>query len=69
MLLDLEIKLGDLEQIRRLFERIFEGKVKNRQARYFFKRWLAYEEEHGDERSVEKVKTMAANFVKKAAGE
>lgn len=67
VLLDLEVKSGDKEQVRRLFNRIFEGKVKNKQARYFFKRWLAFEEQHGDERSVEKVKAKAAEFVKEAA--
>lgn len=67
VLVDLEIRQGDKEQVRRLFERIFEGRVKNKQAKYFFKRWLAFEEQQGDERNVEKVKAKAADFVKKAA--
>ncbi|KAL9616884.1 MAG: hypothetical protein Q9160_008273 [Pyrenula sp. 1 TL-2023] len=67
VLVDLEIRQGDKDQVRRLFERIFEGRVKNKQAKYFFKRWLAFEEHYGDERNVEKVKARAADFVNKAA--
>ena len=66
VLLDHEIRIGDKMQVRRLFERIFAGRVKNKQARYFFKRWLAFEEKCGDERSAEAIKKRAAEFVKQA---
>lgn len=65
ILLDLEMKQGDKEQVRVLFERIFAGKVKAKQARFFFKRWLEFEEKEGDEKSVDAVKLRAADWVKK----
>ena len=67
VLLDLEIKQGDHEQVRALFERIFAGKVKPKQAKFFFKRWLEFEEKVGDEKSVDAVKLRAADWVKKHA--
>ena len=67
------------DQIRRIFERIFNTngggssssedgrkKLKNKQAKYFFKRWLEFEEKVGDERRVDAVKLRAAEWVKNA---
>ncbi|KAK5059685.1 hypothetical protein LTR84_009568 [Exophiala bonariae] len=69
VLLDLELKLDDNEAtVRALFERIFAGprKLKPKQAKYFFKRWLAFEEGVGgaNERRVEEVKVKAAEWVR-----
>lgn len=82
ILLDLEIKNGDAEQVRRLFERVLgiqKGaaagatgkKLKAKQARFFFKKWLAFEEKvatssaNGDgEKMVEEIKAKAAEYVK-----
>jgi rRNA biogenesis protein RRP5 len=64
VLLDLETNQGEKEQVRALFERIFAGKVKAKQARFFFKRWLEFEEKEGDEKSVDAVKLRAADWVK-----
>jgi len=81
VLLDLELKLDDHEeQVRGVFERIFSGdnaggarKLKPKQAKYFFKRWLAFEEDvaeqSGDETKVEAVKAKAAEWVKSSAGD
>ena len=66
VLLDLELKSGGKDQVRGLFERIFSTKIKNKQAKYFFKRWLEFEEKEGDERSVDQVKARAADFVRQA---
>ena len=65
VLLDLEVKQGDRELVRALFERVFAGKVKAKQARFFFKRWLEFEEREGDEKSVDAVKLRAADWVKR----
>ena len=62
ILLDLELKLGDEEQIRGLFERIFTGKLRPKQAKYFFKRWLEHAEALGDEAQVEHVKAKAEEY-------
>ncbi|KAF9892539.1 rRNA biogenesis protein rrp5 [Aspergillus nanangensis] len=80
ILLDLEIKAGDAEQVRRLFERVLgitkngvvsaedNKKVKPKQARFFFKKWLAFEEklaaDGGSEKMVEEIKAKAADYVK-----
>ncbi|RMZ76924.1 hypothetical protein DV737_g4583, partial [Chaetothyriales sp. CBS 132003] len=69
VLLDLELKLDDKEQIRGLFERVFRGKLKAKQAKFFFKRWLAFEESEGDERRIEEVKAKAATWIRSAGGE
>ena len=80
VLLDLEIKAGDAEQVRRLFERVLgirdmkKGaaaesgkKLRPKQARFFFKKWLSFEEKlasGGDDKMVEEVKAKAAEYVK-----
>ena len=64
VLLDFEIKAGDRAQVRRLFGRVTRGDLRARKAKFFFKRWLAYEEGEGDAKSVENVKAKAAEYVK-----
>ncbi|RVX75051.1 hypothetical protein B0A52_01328 [Exophiala mesophila] len=70
VLLDLEMKRSDdedgKEQVRGVFERIFGGssKLKVKQAKHFFKRWLEFEERGGDERRVEEVKARATEWLR-----
>jgi rRNA biogenesis protein RRP5 len=80
VLIDLEIKAGDADQVRRLFERALgldsgvamdgtkstKRKLKDKQAKFFFKKWLAFEEGPGggDEKRVDAVKAKAAEYVK-----
>ena len=66
VLLDLEIKQGDKEVVRRLFERVTGSgpSLKPRKAQFFFKRWLDYEGKEGDGKSQERVKALAANYVR-----
>ncbi|KAE8147615.1 hypothetical protein BDV25DRAFT_30226 [Aspergillus avenaceus] len=83
ILLDLEIKSGDAEQVRRLFERVLgiretkkgvvsveeSKKLRPKQARFFFKKWLSFEEklaaaEGGNDKMVEEIKAKAAEYVK-----
>lgn len=75
ILLDLEIKNGDAEQVRRLFERVLgiqKGavaagtgkKLRAKQAKFFFKKWLDFEEKGGNEKMVEEIKAKAADYVK-----
>ena len=93
ILLDLEMKAGNRDQVRALFERIFEGpnttdmtgstgavegkgkkSLKPKQAKYFFKRWLDFEQTEGksggggEERRIDEVKRRAAEYVR-AIGE
>lgn len=72
MLLDLEIKQGkeNREQVRRTFERVLTTtKLKAKQAKSFFKRWLEYEQQEGDPKSQERVEMKAAEYVKKLVAE
>lgn len=73
--MDLEIKNGDAEQVRRLFERVLgiqKGavaagtgkKLRAKQAKFFFKKWLDFEEKGGNEKMVEEIKAKAADYVK-----
>ena len=65
VLIDLEIKQGDRAIICRLFERVTSGKtMKARKAKFFFKRWLDYEERSGDGKSQERVTALAAEYVR-----
>ena len=67
VLFDLEIQQGDKEVVRKLFERVTSAgmKLKPRKAKFFFKRWLEYEEKVGDSKSQERVKSLAAAYVEK----
>lgn len=91
ILIDLEIKVGDAEQVRRLFERVLgigragaagnvaadgtkmgaKKKLKDKQAKFLFKKWLAFEEKIGgeDEKMVDEVKARAAEYVRSAKEE
>ena len=65
VLLDLEIRHGDKEVIPRLFERVTgNGQLKVKQAKFFFKKWLEYESKEGDSKSQERVKALAAEYVR-----
>jgi rRNA biogenesis protein RRP5 len=61
--------LEDNERVRALYGRILAGRIKNKQAQVFFKKWLRFEEDHGDEQSVDRVKAKAADFVRGRQGE
>ena len=66
VLLDLEIKQGDQAVIRRSFERVTTSglHMKPRKAKFFFKKWLEYESKVGDGKSQERVKALAAEYVR-----
>ena len=65
VLLDLEIKQGDVEVVRRLFERMTGGglKLKLERAKKLFKKWLEWEGKFGTAKTQERVKALAADYV------
>ena len=65
VLLDLETKIGDQVQIRRLFSEVTSLRLRAKQAKYFFKRWLEFEEKNGDIRGCEKVQAKAAGYARR----
>lgn len=66
MLLDLEIKQGDdnKKQVRSLFERVTSSKLKAKKSKFFFKKWLEFEEKAGDKKTQERVKAKAAEYIR-----
>ena len=63
VLIDLETKAGSVSQVRNLYERVTSGKLKVQKAKFFFKKWLEFEQKEGTEQDVEKVKAKAARYV------
>ena len=60
---DQEMRLGNEDIIRALFERIITLPFNAKKMKYFFKRYLAFEQEHGTAQHVEHVKDKARAFV------
>ncbi|CAL9060989.1 unnamed protein product [Musa banksii] len=61
--LDQEIRLGDAEVIRALFERATCLSLPPKKMKFLFKKYLDYEKAHGDEDTVEHVKRKALEYV------
>ncbi|KAK8960422.1 hypothetical protein KSP40_PGU014000 [Platanthera guangdongensis] len=61
--LDQEIRLGDQEMIRALFERATCLSLPAKKMKFLFKKYHAYEESQGDQDRVEKVKKKALQFL------
>lgn len=66
------MRLGEKERVRALFERVTGGgpanKLKSKKAKFFYKKWLDYENKVGDEKSRERVKAKAAEYVQSQTG-
>ncbi|CUS20315.1 LAQU0S01e03840g1_1 [Lachancea quebecensis] len=63
--LDQEIKLGDKKRVENLFERVVNRKLTRKQAKFFFGKWLEYEEASDDQKTAEYVKAKASEYVEK----
>eukprot|EP01025_Chloroclados_australasicus_P050299 TRINITY_DN5766_c0_g1_i4.p1 TRINITY_DN5766_c0_g1~~TRINITY_DN5766_c0_g1_i4.p1 ORF type:complete len:436 (+),score=78.55 TRINITY_DN5766_c0_g1_i4:163-1470(+) len=66
--IDKEIKLGDEQKIRALFERATHLELPPKKIKFLFKRYLQYEKQYGDEQTVDHVKQRAMEFVNRLAG-
>ena len=58
-----EVKLGDKQRIEALFERAVHMQLPPKKMKFLFKRYLQYEQEHGDAATVAHVKKQALDFV------
>ena len=58
-----EIRLGDQERIRGLFERATHLALPPKKMKFLFRRYLEYERGHGDAGRVEHVKQAARDYV------
>ena len=65
MLLDQEIRVGDADVIRALFERVITFTMSTKKMKHFFKRYLDFEKAQGNEAGVEHVKAKAREYVEK----
>ncbi|KAG0334330.1 rRNA biogenesis protein rrp5 [Podila humilis] len=61
--IDMEIRNGEQDAVRRLFARVVSLKLSSKKMKFFFKKWLAYEKDHGDEEHIEEVKRRALAYV------
>lgn len=66
--IDQEIKhSSERSGVEKLFERVLKiggnTSINMKQAKYFFKKWLAYEDAHGDSKALDYVKAKAAEYV------
>lgn len=66
-LVDLErSSKGDKENVRKLYERMAEGRrMKARRARFVFRRWAEWEEKNGDKKSKERVEAVAREYAER----
>lgn len=66
------MRLGEKERVRALFERVTgsgsANKLKSKKAKFFYKKWLDYEDKFGDEKSRERVKAKATEYVQSQMG-
>ena len=66
--IDAEIKYGqDASKVRRLFERVTTLKISTKKMKGFFKKWLGYETDLGNDQQAEKVKKRAIAYVQSLA--
>ena len=61
--IDQEIKHGKVDTVRNLFERTIHLNLKPKKMRFFFKRYVAFESDHGAPEKVEYVKQRALEFI------
>lgn len=67
--IDQEVKCSkEREAVEKLFERVLKidrstSHINMKQAKFFFKKWLAYEDAHGDSKALDYVKAKAAEYV------
>ncbi|XP_061171333.1 protein RRP5 homolog [Saccostrea echinata] len=61
--IDMVVKVGDIEGARLLFERVINLQMAMKKMKFFFKKFLDFEEKHGDEFTVASVKQKAQEYV------
>ncbi|XP_023571395.1 protein RRP5 homolog isoform X2 [Octodon degus] len=64
--IDLTIKHGSQKEVRDIFERVIHLSLAPKKMKFFFKRYLDYEKQHGAEKDVLAVKAKALEYVEEA---
>ena len=68
VLADAEIRIGEKQRVRDVFERALGVKLKPKNAKFLFKKWVAWEENEGDQKSQDVVKGKAKEYVRLQGG-
>ena len=63
----MELNFKTFPYSRQIFERIIHTNLSSKKMKFIFKRYLEFERKHGDDLSVENVKTKAMDFVESKA--
>ncbi|XP_057591488.1 protein RRP5 homolog isoform X2 [Hippopotamus amphibius kiboko] len=61
--IDMIIKHGSQKEVRDIFERVIHLSLAPKRMKFFFKRYLDYEKQHGTEKDVQAVKAKALEYV------
>ncbi|KAK3601363.1 hypothetical protein CHS0354_037678 [Potamilus streckersoni] len=61
--IDMETKQGNIENVRHLYERVISLKMSAKKMKFFFKKHLDFEQQHGTDATVAAVKQKALEFV------
>ncbi|KAK6465056.1 hypothetical protein DFJ63DRAFT_282319 [Scheffersomyces coipomensis] len=60
--IDQEIKNDEKAKVEELFERVLAKKISRKQAKFFFSKWLSFEQEKSDEKMVIRVRAKATQY-------
>ena len=63
--IDQEMKIKEKSKVEDLFERVILKKLSKKQAKFFFNKWLVFEEANDDVKTSEYVKAKATEYVEK----
>merc|ERR1739848_298044 len=61
--IDMETRRGDVEAVRRLFERATDMRLSTKKMKFFYKKWLRFEAEQGTPDDVQAVRAKAKPYV------
>lgn len=61
--IDQEIRVQNIVGVRALFDRVLATKLSSKKTKSLFKKWLAFEKQHGDDAGAEAVKQRAVSVV------
>ncbi len=65
---DALVKAGEAEAARAVFERMVSLRLQPKKMKFFFKKYLAFEEEHGDQQGADRVRKKALEYVEGTVG-
>lgn len=55
--------MGNEEKIRELYDRVVSLNLSTKKMKFMLKRYLAFEQDHGDEEKVDRIKEKAMAYV------